>query len=137
MDSRYDRHIQGGCSKKKPDVFLDCLTHSLIVEIDEDQHQNYRCENKRMMELFTDLGNRPLVMLRFNPDKYIGHQGFSHRELFQFGDKNIIQIVDNQDTVQRIMVLTSRIKYHVENIPTNDVTIERLFFDQIRVSKIR
>ena len=128
-DFIYDQPIQGGCSKKKPDMFLDCLTHSLIVEIDEDQHQDYQCENKRMMELFTDLANRPLVVLRFNPDKYV-NQGINHRGLFQFDGKNVVQIVDNQDLVQRIMELIRTIKYHVENVPTKDVTIEKLFFDQ-------
>ena len=36
------------------------LTHSIIVEVDENQHKNnrYICDNKRMMELFVDLGNR-------------------------------------------------------------------------------
>ena len=35
------------------------------VEIDENQHTNYSCENKRTMEIFNDLGRRPLVMIRF------------------------------------------------------------------------
>lgn len=33
-------------------------------------HGSYICENKRTMGLFQDLGNRPLVLIRFNPDSY-------------------------------------------------------------------
>lgn len=64
----FDKKILGGCSKRKPDFFIDRLTHCITGECDENQHTDYSCENRRSMELFQDLGNRPLVMLRFNPD---------------------------------------------------------------------
>jgi hypothetical protein len=72
IEIKNNKTIDGGCSKKRPDVMIDCLTHTIIIECDENQHQydNYSCENKRTMELFTDLGNRPMVMIRFNPDEY-------------------------------------------------------------------
>ena len=28
------------------------------------------CENKRIMEISQDLGHRPIVFIRFNPDEY-------------------------------------------------------------------
>ncbi len=67
-----DQRVSGGCSKRRPDGLIDCLTHSVIIEIDEDQHNGYEsiCENKRMMELFQDLGSRPIVFVRMNPDSY-------------------------------------------------------------------
>ncbi len=67
-----DQRVSGGCSKRRPDGLIDCLTHSVIIEIDEDQHSGYEsiCENKRMMELFQDLGSRPIVFVRMNPDSY-------------------------------------------------------------------
>ena len=44
-----DKVIDGGCSKKRPDIFLDLLTHSIIIEIDEYQHRDYdNCELKRI-----------------------------------------------------------------------------------------
>ena len=43
-----------------------------MVEVDENQHNNYdcSCENKRLMELAQDLGHRSMVVIRFNPDAY-------------------------------------------------------------------
>ena len=68
-----DKSIQDGCSKKRPDLVLDLGYQILIVEIDENQHTDYdcSCENKRIMELSQDLGHRPIVFIRFNPDDYI------------------------------------------------------------------
>ena len=65
-----DSIVDGGCSRRRPDGVLDCGTHCVIVEIDEDQHIRYdsKCDDKRTMELFQDLGSRPLV--RLNPDSY-------------------------------------------------------------------
>ena len=67
-----DKIINGGCSKRRPDLLLDLLYQIVIVEVDETQHINYdcSCENKRIMELSQDLGHRPIVFIRFNPDDY-------------------------------------------------------------------
>ena len=67
----FDKAVDGGCSKKRPDVLIDLLLYSIIIECDEGQHKNYECENKRTMQLFEDLENRPLILIRFNPDSYI------------------------------------------------------------------
>jgi hypothetical protein len=65
-----DRRIGGGCSEKRPDFFIELLTHVIIVEVDENAHISYApiCENKRVMELSEDIGHRPMVLIRFNPD---------------------------------------------------------------------
>ncbi len=44
----------------------------VIVEVDENSHDVYNptCEEKRMGEIWEDLGHRPLVFVRFNPDRY-------------------------------------------------------------------
>jgi hypothetical protein len=48
-----DRRIADGCSRRRPDLFLDMGYQIIIVEVDENQHQDYdcSCENKRLMEL--------------------------------------------------------------------------------------
>jgi hypothetical protein len=71
----FNKKIDNGCSKRRPDVRIECLTHTIIIEVDEKQHNAYTCESKRLCELFTDLGNRPLVMIRFNPDRYDKNKG--------------------------------------------------------------
>lgn len=67
-----DKKIEDGCSKRRPDLLLDLGYHIIIIEIDETQHKNYDeiCENKRIMEISQDLGHRPIIFIRFNPDSY-------------------------------------------------------------------
>jgi hypothetical protein len=68
-----DKIIKDGCSKRRPDLLLDLGYQVIIIEIDENQHSDYdcSCENKRIMEISQDLGHRPIVFIRFNPDDYI------------------------------------------------------------------
>jgi hypothetical protein len=68
-----DKRIENGCSKKRPDLLLDLGYMVIIVEIDENQHREYdcSCENKRLMLLSQDVGHRPIIFIRFNPDEYI------------------------------------------------------------------
>lgn len=70
LSMRFDKPIDNGCSMRRPDVLLDLLTHCIIIECDEHQHGSYLCETKRSMQIFMDLGDRPLVVIRFNPDSY-------------------------------------------------------------------
>ena len=59
-----------GCSKKRPDVYFDLLTHCVIVEIDEYQHNTYEdsCECARINEIVNGIGGRPVIIIRYNPD---------------------------------------------------------------------
>jgi hypothetical protein len=72
IDIIADKQIQGGCSRRRPDILIDLGHQIIIVEIDENQHINYDCycENKRIMELSQDVGHRPIIFIRFNPDDY-------------------------------------------------------------------
>lgn len=68
----YDKTVADGCSSKRPDLLLDLGYMVVIIEIDENQHQSYdtSCENSRIMIISKDIGHRPLLMIRFNPDSY-------------------------------------------------------------------
>ena len=128
-----DKKIEGGCSRYRPDVFIDCLTHSIIAEIDENQHDSYdcTCENKRLMTLFQDLGDRPLVMIRFNPDDYKTREGKSIPSCFIYKNKNGLPSIKNKyDWGKRLEVLKETIERHIGNIPSQEVTIEHLFYDR-------
>jgi hypothetical protein len=72
-----DKKIQDGCSRRRPDLLLDLGFQILIIEIDENQHTDYdcSCENKRLMEISQDLGHRPIIFIRFNPDSYKNENG--------------------------------------------------------------
>lgn len=124
IDMKCNKKIDGGCSRKKPDGFIDCLTHSVIWECDENKHKGYNkeCDNKRTMELFQDLGNRPLVFIRFNPDEIKDHES-----CFIFDKQN--KILPTKEWEIRKLKLLQTIRFHVDNIPEKEITIEYLYYD--------
>ena len=121
---RHNLSVDGGCSKKRPDWFYDCLTHSVIIELDESRHINYNCENKRVMELFQDLGNRPLIVIRLNPDKYQYHEGCFY---YDTPTSNILRIRE-KEWIERSNKLIESINFHIKTIPTKEFTETKLFF---------
>lgn len=125
-----DRKIIGGCSQRRPDFYLDCLTHILIIEIDENCHKNYDCENKRMMQLFLDSGSIPCVFIRFNPDSYIDETGKKIESCFTYHKKLEIPIIKDKNKWQdRLQQLKYNIQYYTDNIPTKEITIKLLYYD--------
>ena len=68
----HDKRISDGCSRKRPDLIADFGYFVMTIEADEHQHDTYdtTCEHRRLMELSQDVGHRPMVMIRFNPDSY-------------------------------------------------------------------
>jgi len=123
-DIIHNKKISGGCSNRRPDWFIDCITHSVIIEC-EEMHSSYdqTCENKRTMELFSDLGNRHLVLIRFNPDKTKSCDGcFSYN-----GDKLLI----NQSVFDtRMEKLLTTIDSSTECIPDKEIVVYHLYFDR-------
>lgn len=117
----HNKTIRGGCSKRRPDWMIDMLTHVIFIECDENKHADYQCENKRMMEMFIDIGNRPIIMIRFNPDEFKG------KRCFKFGRRN--KIVPTKIWNVRKEELLKIIKNNITNIPDKELTIIRLNFD--------
>jgi hypothetical protein len=121
----------GACSKRRPDAYLDLLTHVLIIECDENQHRSYTtsCENSRTMELFQDFNNRPIVFIRFNPDTY-SKDGKRIISSFKIHKKNGVPIIRNKDEWNgRLDLLKTTIDKHLQTIPEKEVNIENLFFN--------
>ena len=129
-----DKIISGGCSKRRPDLLLDLGYQNLIVEIDENQHIDYdcSCENKRIMELSQDLGHRPIVFIRFNPDDYI-YEGKTLASCWGT-DKNGICVVKKSkkdEWNQRLKALETQINYWInpKNQTNKTIEIVQLFYD--------
>lgn len=132
-----DKKIEGGCSLRRPDILIDKLTHCIIIECDEEQHKNYDCENKRTMELFKDLGNRHLIIIRFNPDCYTKKNKNKEKSCF----KPIINIEDihrkkfydivKTEWERRILILEDVVKKYLDlnTFPDKELTIVQLFYD--------
>lgn len=121
----FDKRVNGGCSRRRPDVRIECGTHTVISENDENQHKDRSCENKRMMELFGDLGNRPLVMIRFNPDSYT--QDDEKFEGCFTPSKNGL-IVNEEEWNRRMEILIPIIEKHVSEVPIQEITVIYLFY---------
>jgi hypothetical protein len=124
-----DKKINGGCSDRKPDLIIDCFTHIINIEIDEEQHKHKsytpECVENRYNELFSDFADRPFICIRFNPDKYI-----IGKNIYKgcFTNKTTI---NNEEFNKRIQILINEIKYNKENIPNELFTIKYLFYDKL------
>ena len=127
-----DTRIEGGCSKRRPDWFFECYTHSVIVECDENQHQDYdsTCEIQRINELYTDLAYRPIVFIRFNPDDYI-IKGKKIASSFRYHGTTGSPIVNNKkEWNNRLEKLKEQIDYHKKTVPKDMISIVSLFYDE-------
>ncbi len=127
-----DKRIHDGCSARRPDVLMDLGYHVLMVEVDENQHNNYdcSCENKRLMEIAQDLGHRSMVVIRFNPDAYETLQGEIVPSCWKHNKKGVVHIPKEQqknwDT--RIEVLLETIQYWIDNQSEKQIEIVELFY---------
>ena len=129
-----DKIIQNACSKRRPDLLLDLGYQVIIVEVDENQHADYdcSCENKRIMELSQDVGHRPIVFIRFNPDEY-EKDGTIISSCWGC-DKTGLCVVKKSkknEWTDRLHVLEETISYWVSPENTTSKTIEtiQLFYD--------
>jgi hypothetical protein len=118
----FDKRIDNACSLRRPDVRIECLTHTVIIECDEDQHKRTSCEDKRTMEIFQDLGSRPLVMIRFNPDKYDKTGG-----CFKITKAGSLSL-NKKEWFRRTSILCDNIQKYLDIVPEKEVTVEYLFY---------
>ena len=128
-----DKRVEYGCSRRRPDVFIDLYHQVIIVEIDENQHIQYdcSCENKRIMQLSQDINYRPLVFIRFNPDSY------------KCKDKNIsscwtvnklgicvVKKLKQDEWDERLKQLSNTIKYWLANKVDKTIEVVQLYYDE-------
>ena len=118
----------GGCSRRRPDLMIDLGTHWICAENDENCHKNYdtTCEIARINELYSDMADRPIILIRFNCDKYS-----KGKSLFKKDSRTDIDIIANQkEFKERIKVFVNCIqKYLKSESPKDPLTIEYLYYD--------
>jgi hypothetical protein len=126
-----DKTIQGGCSRRRPDIMLDLIDQVLIIEVDENQHIEYdcSCENKRLMELSQDLAHRPIVFIRFNPDDY-QKDGSKITSCWGTDKKGICVVKKSkkEEWTQRLHALGETIEYWLKHRTDKTVEIIQLFY---------
>jgi hypothetical protein len=120
----FDKKIECGCSARRPDVLID-EGFPIIIECDENRHGGYSCENKRIMQLFQDLGNRPVRFIRFNPDSY-QTSGVRYKGCFKSTPNGLS--IDKKEWNNRIKILKDTVEKFLSEVPEKEITIEHLFF---------
>jgi hypothetical protein len=128
-----DKRIQDGCSKKRPDLLIDLGYQVIIIEVDENQHQSYdySCENKRIMELSQDVGHRPIIFIRFNPDDYVDKDNNKITSCWSINNKGIciVKKTKLKEWDTRLNILKDSIDYWCNNNTNKTVEIVQLFYD--------
>jgi hypothetical protein len=127
----YNKRVSNGCSNYQPDLLCDLGDQVLMVEIDENQHATYdcSCENKRLMELSRDIGHRPLVVIRFNPDKYVDAHGVKHTSCFGVDGRGMVCVAKckRDEWDDRLACLQSTISYWMTYRTDKTVEVVSLF----------
>jgi hypothetical protein len=136
----FNKIIDNGCSKRRPDILLDLLLFTLVVECDENQHKHEsytpECENKRIMSLFEDLGNRPIIFIRFNPDGYTDNKKYikgCFKDIIDENRKKYYEI-NYEEWDKRIDSVEEKIREYIDmakrgKYPEKEITIEKLYYD--------
>ncbi len=134
IDIRTDKKINNGCSKRRPDMLIDLGYQVLIIEVDENKHNDYNCscENKRIMELSQDVGHRPIVMIRFNPDDY-ELNGVKIKSCWEINKNGlcIIKKSKKEEWNMRLNQLKETIEYWLDenNVTNKIIEIIQLYYD--------
>jgi len=130
-----DKSISDGCSRRRPDLLLDLGYQIIIIEIDENQHIDYdsTCEHKRINQLSEDVGHRPIVFIRFNPDEYTENE--THiTSCWGINKKGICVVKKSkkEEWNDRLQALTQQINYWIDPNNTTNELIEtiQLFYDK-------
>lgn len=80
----------------KPDFTFETPTHVVIIEVDELQHAQpgYKCDNKRMLDIFNSYGGLPLHFIRFNPDRW-KLAGLAQNTQMKTRYRNLLRVLDS------------------------------------------
>ena len=133
-----DQSIESGCSRRRPDIYVDMGTFNLVIEVDENQHVHYTCENLRMMQIFQDGGSIPLVLIRFNPDSYVDTEGKRWGSCFGVDGKGALRVAltKQEEWSSRLAALKEMIEEVIKtDVPDKEVTVYRLFYTDETVQK--
>lgn len=132
VDISYNKTIEGGSSRRRPDLFIKKKSNCVMVEVDENRHTVYDNVDDmlRLSQLWNDIGKKPLVIIRFNPDSYIDKEGkriLTPWEKTEKGTKLKQDMID--EWKKRLKKLYKYINYWILNKPQKMITIIYLYYD--------
>ena len=84
------------------------------------------------MEISRDVGHRPIVFIRFNPDDYITKEGKNISSCWGINKLGIcgIKKTKQKEWVKRLENLKETIKYWIENETDKTVEVIQLYYDE-------
>ena len=125
-----DRKISDGCSLKRPDLYCDFGDHIIVIEVDENSHRGYNCEERRMFTIVQDFGMRPTIFLRINPDKYTDEKtGKVIKSPFVMKKETGKLEVDNKKELnRRLKHLCEKIEYYSDEKDYKIFNLDEIFF---------
>lgn len=82
------------------------------------------------MEISRDIGHRPLLFLRFNPDSYLDEKGKMIRSPWGLNGSGFSVIKRAKEWKHRLTVLQEQVKYWSENHTEKTVEVLELFYDR-------
>jgi hypothetical protein len=124
----------GLCLKNRPDVLIHLNKHSIIIEIDEEQHKWYNliCDEARINNIQEAL-NRPIIIIRFNPDSYT-ENGKKIKSCFNIDKKTGMRTIpknQQQNWNNRLAKLKETLALSLENYTDEPIRIIKLFYDNV------
>jgi len=122
----------GLCLRTRPDILIHLNKHSIIIEIDENQHKFYNpiCDEARINNIQEAL-NRPIIIIRFNPDDYTD-KGKKIKSCFKDDEKTGLKTIPKNkldDWNNRLSVLKNIINDNLEYLNDEPIKIIKLFYD--------
>jgi hypothetical protein len=130
---KFDKIIDGGSSRRRPDIFLDLGFQIIIIEVDENQHNSYEniCENKRLMEISRDVDHRSIIFIRFNPDRYTDKNNNNVPSCFSINkDTGLIKINNTKKWNERLLLLLENVDYWIKNKTEKTIELILLFYNE-------
>ncbi len=107
-------------------------SHIVIVEVDENKHDEYdcTCENMRLMEISQDLNHRHIVMIRFNPDGYVDPEQGRIPSPWTCTKQGVSTIKRKWKKAweSRLEVLRSTVEYWIENRSNKTTEVIELYY---------
>jgi hypothetical protein len=128
-----DKKIIGGSSMRRPDLLLDLGYQIIIVEIDEEQHERYNetHENNRIIEISEDIGYRPIILVRFNPDDYF-LEDIKITSCWSYNKEGIMSVKKSKQKEwgERLENLKKTVEYWMNNETEKTIELVYLFYDK-------
>ena len=131
----FDEPIKGDglCINKRPDILLNLNKHSIIIEIDENQHKLYDvgCDDSRTL-IIQEALNRPIIFIRFNPDDYVDENNKKILSPFKIDKKLGLTTIPEENENEwnnRLLKLKETIKNNLEYKSEEPIRIIKLFYD--------